>query len=190
MENVPEQALVARCREGDREAFRILVERHKRRAYEFAFSYLKNADDALGVSQDAFVRAWRAFDTFVEGRAFRPWLLGIVKNLSLNLLEKKKRLREVSLDEAMEESGFDIGDPSQNPQETLERKETGRLVWRAIFGLKDEFREIIVLKHFHDMSYGEISETLGIPEGTVMSRLYYARMELKKKLGAVLRRNR
>ena len=86
----------------------------------------------------------------------------------------------------MEESGFDIADTSGNPHESLETKERYKQVWKAIIGLKEEFREIIVLKHFNDLSYSEIAETLNIPEGTVMSRLYHAILALKENLMTVL----
>ncbi len=185
MNGTSETALILKCKARDKEAFRVLVERYKKQAFAFAFSYLKNADDALSVSQDAFVRAWNAIDTFMEGRRFKPWLMSIVKNLSLNRIEKKKSLRETSLDQAMEESGFDIADTSASPLEIVERKETSEQVWKAVMSLKEEFREIIVLKHFQELSYHEMSEALEIPEGTVMSRLYYARLELKKKLETV-----
>ncbi|MBN1294688.1 MAG: sigma-70 family RNA polymerase sigma factor [Candidatus Latescibacteria bacterium] len=181
-----ESVLIEQCRSKNLSAYRILVEQYKKQAYGFAFSYLKNAEDALNVSQDAFIRAWKSIDTFEKGRSFRPWLFSIVKNLSLNLIEKKKSLHEISLNEAMEESGFDIADTSDDPQQLLEKKETGDMVWKAVMELKDEFREVIVLKHFQDLSYREIAETVGAPEGTVMSRLYHARLALKKSLETVV----
>lgn len=189
MNDYSENTLIQRCKAGDKDAFRILVEHYKKPAYSFAFSYVRCADDALAVSQDAFVRAWNAIGTFLEGRKFGPWLFSIVKNLSINHIEKKKSLREISLDNAMEESGFDLPSPGDDPHTELERKELSRLVWRAIMSLKDEHREILVLKHMQDMSYHEIGETLGIPEGTVMSRLYYARLELKQKLDPAMLRS-
>lgn len=186
MSATAETVLIQRCRKRDKAAFGELVEQHKRQAYSFAFSYLRNADDALSVSQDAFVRAWKAFDTFAEGRLFRPWLFSIVKNLALNLLDKKKRLREVSLDEAMEESGYDIPDNHPDALGQLEQKETRAQIWKAIMELKPEFRDVIVLKHFHDLSYEEIAEALDIPRGTVMSRLFHARKALRNRLVDVM----
>ena len=174
-----ESFLVERCRAHDLAAFRELVELYKKQAYGFAFSYLKNADDALTISQDAFVKVWRAIDTFEAGRKFRPWLFSIIKNLALNLIARKKNRREISIDEAMEQSGYDIPDKSDNPQEMLEKNELREQVWKTVMELKPEFREVIVLKHFHDLSYREIAESVGIPEGTVMSRLYHARLALK-----------
>ena len=181
-----ENVIIERCRCRDMGAFRMLVDIYRIQAYGFAFSYLRNTDDALNVSQDAFIKVWKAIDTFEKGRSFRPWLFSIIKNLSLNLIEKKRSLREISIDKAMEESFFDLVDDSSNPHELLEKSETRRMVWKAIMELKDEFREVIILKHFHDLSYREIAETVGIPEGTVMSRLYHARLLLKESLEAVL----
>jgi len=181
-----ENVLLEQCRAHNMGAYRALVERYKRQAYGFAFSYLRNTEDALNVSQDAFIKVWKAIDTFEKGRSFRPWLFSIIKNLSLNLIEKKRSLREISIDKAMDESFFDLVDDSSNPHELLEKSETRRMVWKAIMELKDEFREVIILKHFHDLSYREIAETVGIPEGTVMSRLYHARLLLKESLEAVL----
>lgn len=181
-ELIPDAALIERCRDRDADAFRILVERYKKQAYGFAFSYLKNVDDSYSVSQEAFVRAWNGISAFRDGGVFRPWLFSIVKRLALNHIRKKKRLREISLEQAIEESGCAFPDNSSNPQEYVEADETRRDVWKAVMGLKEEFREIIVLKHFHDLSYHEISESLDIPEGTVMSRLYHARKALKKHL--------
>ena len=131
MSGQTESFLIERCRAHDLTAFRELVERYKRQAYGFAFSYLKNADDALTISQDAFVKAWRAIDTFETGREFRPWLFSIVKNLALNLIKRKKSRREVSIDEAMEQSGFGIPDTSDNPQEMLEKNEIRERIWKA-----------------------------------------------------------
>ncbi len=186
MNSAIEADLVKRCKAHDLAAFRDLVKECRGVAYSFAFSYLHNSDDAMAVSQDAFVRAWSRFGTFREGNSFRSWLLGIVRNLSLDVLNTKKRRREFSIDEAMEESGFDLPDTGPDPHDALEKSEIRAQVWKAIMGLKQEFREIVILKHFHDLSYREISESLDIPEGTVMSRLFHARLALKKSLEPVL----
>lgn len=178
--------LVQRCKARDMSAFRELVDRYRESAYGFAFSYLRNTEDALSVSQDAFVRVWEFIGTFREGSSFRSWLFGIVRHLSLDCLDRRKRRREVSIDAVMEESGFDPADPGPDPHQMLETRETRARVWKAIMGLKDDFREIIVLKHFNDLSYREIAESLGIPEGTVMSRLFHARVALKKSLEPIL----
>lgn len=176
--------LIARCKVRDTDAFRVLVERYRHSAFSFAYSYLRNEDDALVVSQDAFVRAWKSMDSFIEDRRFGPWLLSIVKRLALTFIDRRRVRREVSLDHAVEDYGFDAPDPAGDTSHYAEERDTGARVRRAVLSLKDEFREVITLKHFHDLTYAEIAETLGIPEGTVMSRLYYARRELKRILSA------
>jgi RNA polymerase sigma-70 factor, ECF subfamily len=185
MAQITDDMLISRCKDHDTGAFRLLVERYRQPAYTFAFSYMRNDDDAFAVSQDAFVRAWKAMDSFIEGRRFGPWLFSIVKRLALNLIDKRRRRREVSLDEAVESYGYDAPDPSANTARYAEERDTARRVRGAVMELKEEFREVIVLKHFQDLTYGEIAEALGIPVGTVMSRLYYARKELKKNIAAV-----
>ena len=184
MVQLTDDMLIARCKARDTGAFRLLVERYRQPAYSFAFSYMRNDDDAVAVSQDAFVRAWKAMDTFIDGRRFGPWLFSIVKRLALNLIDKRRRRREVSLDEAVEAYGFDAADPSADTARYAEERDMAGRVRRAVLLLKEEFREVIVLKHFHDLTYAEIADALGIPDGTVMSRLYYARKELKKNLAA------
>ena len=188
MSELTDAVLIQRCKMRDKNAYGVLVDRYKKQAYGFAFSYLKNVDEAFSISQEAFIKAWNAISRFEEGRSFRSWLFSIIKNSALNLIKKKKHLREISLDEAMKESGFDITDSSDDPHEALESKETREQVWRAVFALKEEFREVIVLKHFNDMSYREIAQTLSIPEGTVMSRLYHARIVLRENLEKELQR--
>lgn len=179
---VTDAVLIERSRNRDTDAFRQLVERYRREAYGFAYSYLRNADDAFLVSQEAFVRAWNAMRRFEAEREFRPWLFSIVKHLALNALDSKRRRREVSLDAAMEESGFDLAGDDPDPLATVEAKELRSRVWMAVMGLKPEFREVIVLKHFNEFTYREIAQALGIPEGTVMSRLYHARLALRERL--------
>ena len=188
MTEYTDDILIVRCKSKDVCAFNLLVERYKHEAYGFAYSYLKNVDDALSVSQDAFVRVWKSIAGFEEGRKFRPWLFSIIKNQALNVIDRNKSRREVSLDEAMETSGFDLPDCAPGPYDRLANSETRRQVWKAVMSLKKEFREVIVLKHFHDLSYAEMAEAIGIPEGTVMSRLYHARLALKQELTSELQR--
>ena len=88
---IADNILIQRCKKRDKDAYCILVERYKKQAYGFAFSYLKNVDDALTISQNAFIRAWNAIKTFEEERSFRSWLFSIIKNLSLNLKQHMEK---------------------------------------------------------------------------------------------------
>lgn len=174
--NEPE--LLAAAVVGDRKAFGQLVRLYQRRAYAAAYSLVGNRDDALELSQDAFVKAFKAMKRFDLSMPFYPWLHRIIRNTSLNHLKKKKRRGESSLDHMME-SGFDACDPGHTPVESANRMEVLAAIRRAMEQLTPEQQEILRLRHFMELSYTEIATSLNIPQGTVMSRLHSARKKLR-----------
>ena len=176
IDNEPE--VLAAAVRGDRKAFGQLVRAYQRRAYAAAYSLVGNRDDALELSQDAFVKAYKAMKRFDVSMPFYPWLHRIVRNTSLNHLKKKKRRGESSLDQMME-SGFDAHDPGHAPDDSASRVELLRHIQRAMDELAPEQQEILRLRHFMELSYGEIAASLEIPQGTVMSRLHGARKKLR-----------
>jgi RNA polymerase sigma-70 factor (ECF subfamily) len=174
--NEPE--VLAAAARGDRKAFGQLVRAYQRRAYAAAYTLVGNRDDALELSQDAFVKAFKAMNRFDLSMPFYPWLHRIVRNTSLNHLKKKKRRGESSLDEMME-SGFDTHAPTLRPDDCATREELLKHIQRAMEQLTPEQQEILRLRHFMELSYGEIAASLDIPQGTVMSRLHGARKKLR-----------
>jgi RNA polymerase sigma-70 factor (ECF subfamily) len=164
-------------KEGSVEAFEEIVRACMRRAYAVAVGILGNSEDARDLSQEAFMAAHRARATFDIERPFFPWFYRILRNRCLNFLRKKSGRREVSIDILIERPGR-----TESPEKGMIKKERAEALWSAIQELTPEHREIIVLRSFQELSYREISETLGISEGTVMSRLYYARRSLYGKL--------
>ena len=171
----PEQDLIRRWKRGDKRAFETLVRRHMTDAFYVAYGYVGNAEDARDLSQDAFIKAYQARSRFDEERPFYPWLYRILKNHCLNFVTRGKR--HVSLDDENEKR--EIASPAATALENMEETERKRLVRLALERLSEDHREIIVLKNFKDHSYKEIAELLGIPIGTVMSRLFYARQALR-----------
>jgi RNA polymerase sigma-70 factor (ECF subfamily) len=174
--DIPKATLRA-WKEGSVEAFEEIVRASMRRAYAVAVGIVGNADDAHDLSQEAFMAAHRARATFEVERPFFPWFYRILRNRCLNFLRKKTGRREVSIDILIERPGR-----SESPEKGVMRKERAEALWAAIQELTPEHREIIMLRSFQELSYREIAETLGISEGTVMSRLYYARRSLYGKL--------
>jgi RNA polymerase sigma-70 factor (ECF subfamily) len=172
------KALIQRIQQGDRPAFEELVKAYMQRAYYVALGFLRDHDDALDISQEAFVRVLRNIHRFKPEADFFPWLYQIIKNLSLNLLRKRSTQRQQSLDAMMDEGHVQFADPKPNARDICARNEMQRLLWEAIERLKPHSREIILMKHFHHMSYQQIAHALSIPIGTVMSRLFYARQAL------------
>jgi RNA polymerase sigma-70 factor, ECF subfamily len=171
----PEQELIRRWKRGEKQAFETLVRRHMTDAFYVAYGYVGNAEDARDLSQEAFVKAYEARARFDETRPFYPWLYRILKNHCLNFVTRGHR--HISLDDENEHR--EIPSPVASPLEDLEEGERKRLVRTALDRLSEDHREIIVLKNFKDHSYKEISDILGIPIGTVMSRLFYARQALR-----------
>ncbi len=180
--NSPDQAdVVSRetllaWKKGDKGAFEKIVRATMKRAYAVALGLVGNADDAHDLSQEAYIAAHRARKTFDVDRPFFPWFYRVLKNRCLNYLKKRARRREISLDVLEERAGRGCADGE------LLRKERIEMVWKALFTLSAEHREILVLRNFEELSYSEISGVLGVPEGTVMSRLYYARQALLEAL--------
>jgi RNA polymerase sigma-70 factor (ECF subfamily) len=174
-----ETAALVAARNGDQAAFGDLVRAYQRRAYAAAYSFVCNREDALELAQEAFARAFKAMHRFDPSLPFYPWLYRIIKNASLNYLKRKQRRGETSL-EGMMESGFDARATGPNPVQAAELDDLKRSIHESMARLTPEQQEILRLRHFLEMSYAEIAETLDIPQGTVMSRLHSARQSLRR----------
>lgn len=179
-----EQDLLAAAVQGDRKAFGQVVRLYQRRAYAAAYCLVGNRDDALDLSQDAFVKAFNAMKRFDLSMPFYPWLHRIIRNTSLNYLKKKKRRGESSLNHMMD-NGFDARDNGRSPLDSATRAELLAGIKRAMEELTPEQQEILRLRHFMELSYAEIATALDIPQGTVMSRLHGARKKLRAAMEAI-----
>ncbi len=178
-----EGSIIERCKKGDREAFASIVQYYMKPAYYVALGYVGKPDDALDLSQDAFVNAFRHIRRFDTSKSFFPWFYSILKNLCMNHLNRIRRRREDSIDEMAEAEGqVPIPIETVNPEENVVRKDLEVKIGQALQRLRPREREIIILQHFQDYSYQEIADLLGIPIGTVMSRLYSARQSLRREL--------
>jgi RNA polymerase sigma-70 factor (ECF subfamily) len=180
-----DQALVGAARQGDTRAFEELVARHRDKIYARAFSMLRNEQEAIDLSQEAWVKGWQRLNQFQGESSFGTWMTRIVINLCLDELRRQKRQRTDSMEAIEEESG---GVERQmpileiNPTAGLERTELRQRIDRALGQLSHEHRTVLVLHEFEEMEYKQIAKTMECSIGTVMSRLFYAR----RKLAALL----
>lgn len=187
-----DQRLVEAAKAGDAEAFRKLVERNQGRLFAVAFGMLRDRDDAMDVVQDAFIKAHRKLPDFKGNAAFSTWLHRICVNLCIDKKRAKARRRSVDLDDVRP---AELSDDSlyagaeitpklsgQNPLKNASEKELGAQIDRALAQLSDDHRTILLLREVDGLSYEEIAETLEIPRGTVMSRLFYARRNMQRLL--------
>jgi RNA polymerase sigma-70 factor (ECF subfamily) len=177
-----DEALSRRVRAGDTEAFGLLVERHMRRAYAHALGIVGSREDARDLSQEAFVRAYGARHTLDPGRPFYAWLYQILRRLCFNFLRdasvRRRLLHQRAPDWLIVTERVQTDDPAVQ----VEREDARRRVSEAIAQLPPREREVLVLKEFEALKYREIADLLGVPIGTVMSRLYAARRRLADAL--------
>jgi RNA polymerase sigma-70 factor, ECF subfamily len=177
-----DDVLVRRAQAGDPDAFGRLVERYMRRAYYSALSLVGSREDALDLSQEAFARAYRARRTIDPDRPFYAWLYQILRRLCFNFL-RDRRARARRLDGAATWLADEAADrAAPGPDASYARAEARRRVAAAIEQLPDREREVLALREFEGLSYREIAALVGIPIGTVMSRLYAARQHLAAAL--------
>ena len=161
-------ACVTRCLKGDAAAFEPLVMRYQHVLYTVALRLLGNAEDARDATQNAFIRAYQRLDTFDPSRRFFSWMYRIAMNESLNLRRTQRPLEPLPATLAATADAMD----------RVEARELSERVQAALMTLSTEHREVVVMRHFADLSYEEIAATLDIPEKTVKSRLFSARQRL------------
>lgn len=182
---VNEKALILRCQRGEKQAYGELVKKYMKRAYYTALGFIGSHEAALDLSQEAFIRAYRAIHKLDADRKFYTWYYQILKNLCLNFIRDRSRHAR-SFSEVGEMVLKTMPDKSADASVILEKEELKEQVWKAINELKPHEKEIILLKDFQDHSYKEIAELMHCPLGTVMSRLFTARKALKQKLSRYL----
>src|SRR5216684_1588154 len=178
-------ALVRAAQAGDMAAFEELVVRHRDKIYARAYSMMRNEEEAVDLSQEAWVKGWQRLKQFQGEASFGTWMTRIVINLCLDQLRKQKRHRTESIEALDEESGGverQMPPVIVNPTAGLERGELRQRIDRALGQLSYEHRTVLVLHEFEEMEYKEIAKTMKCSIGTVMSRLFYAR----RKLAALL----
>ncbi len=164
--------LITLTLQGNRDAYGALVRRHQTSAYNTARRVVGDSQDALDVTQDAFVRAYDALATFDRARPFAPWLHTIVTNLALNVVQRKRPAQAL-------ETEWIAHDENANPETRALASEQQQRVRAALLQLPPAWRAVVELRHFQEMSYDEIADALDISVSDVKSHLFRARQKLK-----------
>ncbi|MEI6084372.1 MAG: sigma-70 family RNA polymerase sigma factor [Verrucomicrobiota bacterium] len=188
--NPSDLELVERCQAGDLSAYEILVGRHRQRVYQYAYSRIRNEQDATDLSQETFVKAWRAIRGFKKTAQFSTWLYRITTNLVIDHARRRERRPEVPFEEAVDpDADSDVEIPPSNqpsPTDEAQRKELRGQIDAALLELSPEHRAVLQLREFDGLDYAEIAKAVGCSLGTVMSRLHYARKHMQKLLKDVI----
>ena len=165
------------CRVGDSLAIERLVQTYQAEVYRLALSILDDSDDADDATQEVFVAALRALESFRGNASFKTWLFSITINVCRTRLQRQKnrgRLQQIL------QSLF--GQNQAHPENEAIQSESDSKLWQAIRTLDDKHRVPVILRYYHDLSVAEIAETLGVPVGTIHSRLNHARERLRALL--------
>jgi RNA polymerase sigma-70 factor (ECF subfamily) len=190
-DELDDKELVRRAKAGEQEAFRVLFDRHNRRAYALALGVLRNPDDALDVVQEGFIKAHRYLDKFEGTSSFYTWLYRIIMNLAIDHLRKVKRAQHVDFNDALShvEGEGEVGEDAllprilgQNPGKALVRKEMRDHIGQALDLLSDNHRTVLIMRELEGMSYEEMARAMKCSKGTIMSRLFHARKNMQKHL--------
>jgi RNA polymerase sigma-70 factor, ECF subfamily len=175
-----EQQLVLQVKDGNHGAFRVLVERHMKQAYNVAYNFVNDHDEAEDIAQESFVRIYHAIGTFRNEAGFGTWLYRIVTNLSLNRLRQRKNIRRI---DGLEMDGF-ISNMT-TPFDEHHRNDTHALIERALHELPTLQRAVVILRHFNGLSTKQVSSILRCSEGTVKTHLHRGIQKMKVKLNVV-----
>lgn len=182
--------LVRRVQKGDKGAFDILVLKYQHKIVNLVMRYVRDPEQAMDISQEAFIKAYRALPRFRGDSAFYTWLYRIAVNTAKNhLAAQRRRPMDIELD-LQDPEQFDLHarlKETDTPEAVMISREMKETVEQAIQSLPDDLRTAIILRELDGMSYEEIAETMECPVGTVRSRIFRARDAISKKVGSLIR---
>jgi RNA polymerase sigma-70 factor (ECF subfamily) len=183
-EQLDDRALVARILEGDRDRFTELVKRYEKRVVNYVYRITHRYEEAHDLAQDIFVKVYLALDRYDSKYQFSTWLFRIAQNAAIDVL-RKKTISEVPLARPSEyepQKEREFADPGVSPYRALKNKQLSAAIDKAVGNLPPDYRELIQLRHFAELSYEEIATMKKLPLGTVKNKLFRARNLLKEQL--------
>lgn len=186
-EELGDEALVISAQQGEREAFEVLVERYKQKAYRIAFDFTRDREEARDLSQDAFLQAFSHLKGFDRRASFYTWFYRILVNLCLDYRRRKSKVAWESLEEKTERGdGFEkLAHPGPSPVEEAMRGELSERIGAALATLPPKQRAVFLLKNHQGLSISEIAGVMKAAEGTIKVHLHRAVMALRQRLTEV-----
>lgn len=177
------ELLLQRCRSGDEIAWETLVRRFQARVFALVCHYVRSREDARDVAQEVFVRVWRSLPNFENDASFVPWLLRVARTTAIDHV-RRRNVRPPAQDLPAEEV-FDLAEPSLDPAQQAEQRSENQMVRRALDGIGQLHREILMLRDIQGLALHEVARMLDIPLGTAKSRASRARVELAEAVMAL-----
>ncbi len=180
-----DQQLVVRAKQGDEHAFELLLRKYQHKVLKLIMRYVRDMDEAMDLTQETFIKAWKALPSFRGESAFYTWIYRIAVNTAKNHLVSQNR-QPFTVDLDADETDQYAGEPGLTTLDTPEGETLGdelhQIVMQAIADLPDDLRTAITLRELEGLSYEEIAEVMGCPIGTVRSRIFRAREAIDKRL--------
>lgn len=174
--------LVERCLRGDDAAWEMVVNSYGRRVYNLSYRYTGRKDEAEDLTQDIFIRIYQNLKSYrPDSGSFQNWILRIARNLVIDRYRQSRRFQPAGGSEELETMSFS-DDKTPNPQRSAEQVEAAKFLQDGLRSLSPELKEAIILRDLEGMAYQEIADLLGVPEGTVKSRINRGRIELTRLL--------
>jgi RNA polymerase sigma-70 factor (ECF subfamily) len=184
-EHESDQRLVVRAQQGDKRAFDVLVLKYQQRIASVVSRYLRDQDEVADVTQEAFIKAYRALANFRGDAHFYTWLYRIAINTAKNYLVAKSR-RPPDTDKDINDGEFSensvVLETEDQPEALLARDQLQSVILAAVDALQEDLRTALMLREFDGLSYEEIAEIMACPVGTVRSRIFRARESIEKKM--------
>lgn len=183
--NDDDSQLVQSILQGNPNAFKGLVEQYQTRVYNVIYGMVHNREDAKELTQDTFIKAYKKLDSFQIGTKFYTWLCRIAVNTTIDHIRRMKLRQTTEFDENIavsQDGSIDDSHYSDNPEKNALNDELKKAILEAIDQLPEDQKQVLILKEIDGLSYKEIAEIVGVPHGTVMSRLFYARKKMQEIL--------
>lgn len=174
-------ALIERCLQGDQQAWEAIVRLHWRRVFNVAYKFVGRHDEAEDLTQDVFLKLYRSLGTFDRRANFQTWLISVSRNLCIDHYRSVRKERE-TIDRDVNADDLSPVSTEVNPLVALERRDLARELRRALDELPEALRSAVVMRDIQELSYQEIADRLGLPEGTVKSRINRGRHELARQI--------
>jgi len=187
-QHAEDQKLVERVKRGDKRAFDLLVLKYQHKIVGLVGRYLRDQDEVLDVTQEAFIKAYRALPKFRGDSQFYTWLYRIAINTAKNYLVSRSRRppdTDIDVNEGEFQDNSAVLKDIENPESTLATRQLEKVIYQAIEDLPDELKVAVSLREFEGLSYEEIAEVMECPVGTVRSRIFRAREAIEKKIAAI-----
>ena len=183
-----DRQLVQRVQRGDKQAYNVLVLKYQSKIVGLVSRYLRDQDEVLDVTQEAFIKAYRALPRFRGDSAFYTWLYRIAINAAKNhLVARSRRLpsTDVDIDEGEPHESWNTSSNNQSPESQLVAEQLKTVIYKAIDDLAEDLKVAVTLREFDGLSYEDIAEVMDCPVGTVRSRIFRARECIEKKISAI-----